>query len=390
MRVRRGALFLTLSSCFLAATYGCGKSAPRAVEHGEEAGRSAYGGEAPGGGDTGSARGGSISSGGEGGAGASGGGGGSGAGAGAGSGGRPAGGGGGASGVPGMGAGGALSGASGMGRGGDAGSGASASGVGGSAGSAGVPIDVPVAWWCEAEFYADGTCDCGCDHRDPDCADASIEACERCPSTGCSDAECSAIFPDDNSVCGTAGAGWSCSERLYADGSQCDCGCGYTDPDCTENALAACDRCNAVGSCSGQACPGTIDPDSIERCVQPPAPEGWRCEADRYADGHSCDCGCGVPDLDCRANTAPSCEQCECPGICPDSLDPTDPTKCAPVPEGWACEPERWSDFDCDCGCGVPDYACGFHTPLYCVNCLGCTEGDCERLDPNDNSRCEP
>jgi hypothetical protein len=245
----------------------------------------------------------------------------------------------------------------------------------------------PLSFLCDARLYGDDRCDCGCGVVDVDCESANAEACELCPDEGCAYGMCSLIMADNNAACSEPPSHWVCPVRLYDDGSQCDCGCGFPDPDCSDNLIAACDKCNDVGSCSGQACPGTIDPNANERCEQPPPPEGWTCDDNSYADGYQCDCGCGVFDLDCRTSTLESCEQCRCGhGSCPDWLDPEDPTKCAPPPDTWLCAEERFNDDECDCGCGASDPSCVYSTALYCTRCDSC--GDCDRVNFDDNTQC--
>ncbi len=60
--------------------------------------------------------------------------------------------------------------------------------------------------------------------------------------------------------------------RLYHDGVQCDCGCGFLDPDCASLDAGACDSCNVPGSCSVQPCPGIITPTLNIGCSRPPPP----------------------------------------------------------------------------------------------------------------------
>lgn len=249
---------------------------------------------------------------------------------------------------------------------------------------------LPDGWLCETTYYGNGSCDCGCGVVDLDCDGPEGTACAFCPPSGCADDACLSIDPADNTVCTSPPPSWKCPARLYHDGSQCDCGCGFRDPDCSDGSLDACDKCNDVGSCSGQACPGTVNPNANERCEQPEPPEGWTCNAFSYGDGAACDCGCGVPDVDCRTDTLASCVNCGCGSRCPDSLDPNDVTKCLPPPAEWTCAADAWNDFECDCGCGIRDPACGDATALYCSHCSGCSEGDCARIDPDDNAACTP
>jgi hypothetical protein len=62
-------------------------------------------------------------------------------------------------------------------------------------------------------------------------------------------------------------ADWTCSLGYYAAGDGCDCGCGIPDPDCADASVTACEYCDDPGSCSASACPGTIDPDDNTACA---------------------------------------------------------------------------------------------------------------------------
>src|SRR5437763_829511 len=44
----------------------------------------------------------------------------------------------------------------------------------------------PAGWTCDASFFGDGSCDCGCGAVDSDCADATFASCEfnSCPTDG--------------------------------------------------------------------------------------------------------------------------------------------------------------------------------------------------------------
>lgn len=61
-------------------------------------------------------------------------------------------------------------------------------------------------------------------------------------------------------------AGWTCSPGYYGDGD-CDCGCGVKDIDCTDTMASSCKYCDDMGSCSTDACPGTINPTDNTSCV---------------------------------------------------------------------------------------------------------------------------
>lgn len=246
----------------------------------------------------------------------------------------------------------------------------------------------PAAWVCGESDYGDGLCDCGCGVLDVDCPSDKGEDCDSCPVFGCSRDLCSTIDPEDNRICTVAPTRWTCPERLYHDGLQCDCGCGYFDPDCAGHAADDCDNCNSEGSCSGQACPGLIEPEANDGCFKPVPPAGWTCEAAIYGDARDCNCGCGVPDPDCRDALSETCDDCAgCSyAYCPESLDPNDTTKCAPPPADWTCNPSAYADGRCDCGCNAMDIDC--RSNLYCQHCNGCSHGDCARIDQNDITQC--
>lgn len=253
---------------------------------------------------------------------------------------------------------------------------------------------VPPRWACPPSSWGDGVCDCGCGVVDVDCPDASAASCQRCDQASCAPFTCGTIQPADNAHCVTPPFSWQCSPRLYADGSRCDCGCGAVDPDCASQAASACDRCDDPGSCSAQACPGIVDPAANAHCQAPPAPAGWTCGPGTYGDGNACDCGCGVPDVDCRTSDPSVCVRClECggDGMCTGTIDPADSTQCAPPPAGWTCSAAAYRNIACDCGCGLPDPMCQGIKALYVCESFpveGCSGGKKMHVDPSDNARC--
>jgi len=204
------------------------------------------------------------------------------------------------------------------------------------------------------------------------------------------------IDPLDITRCTQPPPSWSCADPLWDDGTICDCGCGYPDPDCSTVHGDACDTCNEPGSCSVQPCPGTIHPDMNSLCRPLTPPLDWTCWEDGYGDGESCDCGCGVQDLDCLTGELDECDLCSIcgGGTCEQEVDAEDTTTCLPPPAGWTCQDFSYLDNsgDCDCGCGVFDPNCEEVTASWCGYCPGegCTGGDCRYLDPNDNAICRP
>jgi hypothetical protein len=248
---------------------------------------------------------------------------------------------------------------------------------------------VPPAWTCDPFYYGDGECTCGCGVVDVDCPDRKASSCVNCPST-CVGPNCSGIVADDNAYCTNPPATWNCAQRLYHDGSVCDCGCGDVDPDCTGGGIDTCDKCDSPGSCSVLACPGLIDTEQNSRCTRPQPPEGWLCYQGLYGDAY-CDCGCGVIDIDCLGTSADLCEHCgRCSGDC-QNLDPADPLQCKPAPSGWTCNEEHYFDYQCDCGCGILDPWCNTSTDLYACTEFpeeGCSGGNKSLIDRMHNERC--
>ena len=251
---------------------------------------------------------------------------------------------------------------------------------------------VPGAWSCPEAYYGDDECDCGCGVPDVDCASSSVDVCERC-FHGCSHSVCpGSIAPNDNRVCTGPSYDWRCQPRFYGDGSLCHCGCGAVDPDCTSPELELCEVCNVAGSCSAHPCPGIIDPENPTACDAPPEPEGWTC-TEMWADG-ACDCGCGVVDIDCPDATPASCDTCHgCYStLCPGSLVPGDTTACIPPPPAWHCDEHFWADgYTCDCGCGAVDLDCENASRSSCDQCPNesCSDPYCMDVRESDNSRCD-
>ncbi len=115
------------------------------------------------------------------------------------------------------------------------------------------------------------------------------------------------------------------------------------------------------------------------------APADWACDADAFADGTTCDCGCATTaDPDCLAATNPVVG-CVVGEVC--ALG-----QC--VPEAWTCSAQYYgSDDGCDCGCGVVDPDCVDATVASCEFCQdlgGCNATTCPgNIDPLNNAICQ-
>jgi hypothetical protein len=111
--------------------------------------------------------------------------------------------------------------------------------------------DLTQRWTCNVALYDDGvTRDCGCGWPDPDCVDDTVEACDTCNDPGsCAATDCASIEPDHNSTCAPPPS-WTCFADTFDGDDGCNCGCGAFDPDCDDATADACTYCNDPGSCA--------------------------------------------------------------------------------------------------------------------------------------------
>lgn len=289
----------------------------------------------------------------------------------------------------------------------------SAGGGGGGTGGAGVGGGSgggAAGWTCDPTFFDSGNasdCDCGCGVQDPDCADLLVASCDYCADTGsCAESggSCpSFINPTNNAICsapvaetgatlcadtfdndqdgdsdcedsdcfgqtGCPPVGWSCSTFYFGDGTDCNCGCGGPDSDCTDALVATCDTCDNFGSCSEAltGCPGFINPTMNSICTVGVPETGATLCADTTDNDHDGEVDCEDPD--CFGQTG-------CPAV------------------GWTCNPNYYEDgADCDCGCGVHDPDCTdalVGTCEYCANSGSCSSASCPgTINPTNNAVC--
>jgi len=256
----------------------------------------------------------------------------------------------------------------------------------------------PDTWTCPAAYYDSGfpaDCDCGCGIVDPDCANATVAACNYC-ADGCSTVGCDMgppLNPTNNAVCIVPSCGnnvregteecdgtdvlagrtclanctvnvpatWTCDRSFFFD-NDCDCGCGVLDPTCANATLTACTFCNL--GCSTQACAGNtqINPTNNAVCISPT----------------------------CGNNVAEGQEECDGTDVAPGYT--CSPACTIVVPATWSCPEAYFLDTTCDCGCGVRDPACADGTLLSCTSCVdGCSTQACAgntEIDPANNAVC--
>ncbi|MBN2344356.1 MAG: hypothetical protein JXR45_22870 [Deltaproteobacteria bacterium] len=168
-------------------------------------------------------------------------------------------------------------------------------------------------------------------------------------------------------------AAWTCPESYYGDDG-CDCGCGELDVDCAGEDFADCEYNN----CDDPLSPGYADNYNCYAQGEDPELEGWICPTSYYGDGKidtdqgGCDCGCGIPDVDCPGNnlSVAVCEYDSCPdGQSPGLLDNTTCNVYGSDPDlgsDWTCASYYWVDDECDCGCGSVDDGCSDATSESC------------------------
>jgi hypothetical protein len=98
---------------------------------------------------------------------------------------------------------------------------------------------------CNTDWQNDRVCDCGCPFSDPDCTDCSARMCES--DRGRKHRATSWCNQDGKPID-------NCPDSLKGDG-KCDCGCQFVDPDCSG------------GSCCGATGKGGCDNSFVENCV---------------------------------------------------------------------------------------------------------------------------
>ncbi len=100
----------------------------------------------------------------------------------------------------------------------------------------------PANWGCDAAFYEDGTCDCGCEVRDPDCPRGTFGICQR---SGCGAGQ--VPWEDQPASCmrSACGDGW----RDEAMGETCDGGEALAGRGCN----ADCSAVNTRWTCGDRA-----------------------------------------------------------------------------------------------------------------------------------------
>lgn len=245
---------------------------------------------------------------------------------------------------------------------------------------------VPDTWTCSAAYFGDARCHCGCGATDVDCSSSTADECAVCSAPGSCATSCDDIDPDDNSLCGGVPASWTCYPAWYGD-AECDCGCGVLDRDCASAAARECETCTVSGSCAENRTCDAIDATDNAQCVA--APPGWTCDEAYLGDG-LCDCGCGGLDVDCGDARATSCDYCSCPGALDDCslINPSNNGACDAV---WTCDSLAFADgATCDCGCGAydPDCTSGALTACEACGTGSCADAECGNVHPTQNALC--
>ena len=209
------------------------------------------------------------------------------------------------------------------------------------------------------------------------------EACDRCSDENGRPYSCDAAAQgwDDDADDNTQSKEPSlCNSTHFGTDDGCDCGCGGRDPDCGN------DGCDSFG-CSDNACDRCTDTDGRPTGCAPNEWEAAGCNPDHYGTGDGCDCGCAVPDPDCKhGSTVDGCTQAGC-GATDDSCDGCwdgNSSNAQPIAcDGWTCSDSAFGDGTCDCGCGKLDVDCRERNRLGCTK-EGCETQACERCKDGD------
>jgi hypothetical protein len=165
-------------------------------------------------------------------------------------------------------------------------------------------------WTCDPSLFGDGYCDCGCGIPDPDCANATVAACDFCNDPKSCATSCADINPTNNAVC----AAHTCGNGTIDPGEKCD-GTNLNRQTCA-----------SLGFTGGTLGCTSICTFDISKCT------GWTCDPSLYGDG-ICDCGCGVQDSDCANALVASCAFCDDLGSCANAcsqISPTNNAVCGP------------------------------------------------------------
>lgn len=176
-------------------------------------------------------------------------------------------------------------------------------------------VEVGDAWTCAPASFADGVeCNCGCGAYDPDCADPDIEPWGCGPGATCSLAgACTVPSP------------WTCDEAAWDDGAVCDCGCGWFDPDCGVPGLPT-PGCGEDQVCVSDACADVVPNDTCEAAIvlgEGTVEGAWAGSADDYTPGRlgaSCT-GSGAPGEDVAYAIPLSAGQTVFVELDPDAID---------------------------------------------------------------------
>jgi hypothetical protein len=130
-------------------------------------------------------------------------------------------------------------------------------------------------------------------------------------------------------------------------------------------------------------------------CVPVSPPARWTCSAARFADGVTCDCGCGAPDPDCGSSSLPVGG---CPGADPRCTAEGTCTACVPACDGRQCGPDSCGGYCGSCPSTAPSCLggqCHVCTPactdLQCgPDGCGGTCGTCGEGTECSNGLCVP
>jgi cysteine-rich repeat protein len=236
-------------------------------------------------------------------------------------------------------------------------------------------IEIPAEWTCFPAFYADGTCDCGCEVLDLDCTSLSAAVCgfNNCPAG-------ETIAPDDNRRCvppgcgdGILNPGEQCDDGNLVSGDGCSSSC-QVEPQCGNGVLNPGEQCDDGNLTNGDGCSSTCTLEMTPLCGNGVLNPGEQCDDGNLTNGDGCSSMCTLEAVAvCGNGILQAGEQCddgnlvpgdgcspqctlENPGQCGNgTLDPGEQCDDGNLNAGDGCSPFCSNEFPPTCGNGILD-----------------------------------
>ncbi|MGC4120806.1 MAG: lamin tail domain-containing protein [Myxococcales bacterium] len=250
---------------------------------------------------------------------------------------------------------------------------------------------------CLTQGFASGTLKCNATTCKLDtssciaCGNGTLDAGEDCDGSNLSGKTCLTQ--------GFASGTLKCNATCKFDTSSC-----VAAPTCGNATLDSGEECDG-SNLNGKSCAslgyagGSLTCSSGCKLIKSACtvPDGWTCTATYFGDG-SCDCGCGIKDLDCANATLAACKWCDDPGSCntadcPGTIDPTDNSKCVnpcgngAIDSGEQCDGSNLNGKTCASeGFASGSLTCGASCQFNTSGCTKCGNGTVDSGEQCDGS----